>query len=102
MKYSFRLPCKAKRQYLLTLQVSRYCPLALQSRIILHSVMHLVMTKVIFNKIQRTKFKKISECTRRAAPGFFKSTNIVIYLFRRPKIHAMDQISQITPNSWSA
>ena len=27
------LPCKAKRQYLLTLQVSRYCLLALQSSI---------------------------------------------------------------------
>ena len=27
------LPCKAKRQYLLTLQVSRYCLLALQSGI---------------------------------------------------------------------
>ena len=28
---SAALPCKAKRQYLLTLQVSRYCLLALQS-----------------------------------------------------------------------
>ena len=30
------LPCKAKRQYLLTLQVSRYCLLALQSSVILY------------------------------------------------------------------
>ena len=32
-KKSTMLPCKAKRQYLLTLQVSRHCILAVQSRV---------------------------------------------------------------------
>ena len=32
------LPCKGKRQYLLTLQVSRYCLLPLQGSIVLHSL----------------------------------------------------------------
>ena len=32
LSFTAALPCKAKRQYLLTLQVSRYCLLALQSR----------------------------------------------------------------------